>query len=387
MTQAPSEPEPRAAAADGGTAAFLNRELALLILLAAAGVATFLATRALAVSNASLRARDAATWHATGREALAAGHLAQAVTALRRAARIDRNDRDIAFALASALQASGDQPEAVEVLEVLRDRHPDDPDVNLELARLEAASDNVPLAIRYYEDALGSLWSPDVAERNRAIRLEFISLLLAKGQRGRALSQVLLLAADLPADRSWRLRAGRLFLAAGDPTRALTRAAAILEADDGDQDAMTLAGEASFQLGDYARARRWLSRVRTPEPRVAALLDVAGLVISTDPLAPRLATAERRRRAGILLDRATTRLEACGPLTPDRATLAESVRAAAEAVAPAGRRSGTEVRDQAEEAIGLALRAERLASSCPNPTPLDRAIPLIAKIRQIEELP
>src|SRR3954464_4763389 len=142
----------------------LHRELLALLLLTAAGIAVFILTRALAGSNAALRRADAAAWHELGRRALEQHDTPRALAALRRASHIDRSNRDVSVSLAKALRAAGEDQEALAVLEELRAARPDDAEVTLELARLEPDRNELPAAIRYYQDALDSLWSPADAE-------------------------------------------------------------------------------------------------------------------------------------------------------------------------------------------------------------------------------
>src|SRR4051812_19453862 len=233
----------------------LHRELLALLLLAAAGVAVFVLTRALAASNAALRRDDARAWHGLGLRALERGDTSRALTALRRASHIDRGNRDISVSLAVALRAAGEDEQALAVLEDLRAARPDDAEVALELARLESQRNELPAAIRYYQDALDGLWAPVDAERSRTVRREFITLLLQHGEQARALSQALVYAAELPPGPEWQLRAAHLLLDVGDPRRALDRYVSVLNTEPGNVDALSGAGEAAFAVGDYADSR------------------------------------------------------------------------------------------------------------------------------------
>ncbi len=366
-------------------ATFVQRELTLLIVLAIAGVGLFVGTKVLADDNAALRRRDAAAWLAHGRAALAAGQVDTALASLERASRVARDDREIARTFASALRASGADQRAAEVLDVLRVRQPDDPDVNVELARLEARRGDLTLAIRYYQDALDSLWPPAAVEQARAVREEFINLLLASGQRGRALSQVLVLAADLPPEPEWQARVGHLFLSSGDPRRALVRFTEVLRADPGNLPARAGAGEAAFALDDFAAATRWLADVPESNTRARELRAVAEQVLKGDPLAPRLPRSERMRRAEQLAQRARARLTGCATAGADVQRLTADLDATIEAVTAPGRRPLDEERDLAEDAVSLAAQAERAAAPCAEPEALDRAIGIIARVRGLEE--
>ena len=378
MSEEPNRPEVRR------FATFVQRELTLLIVLAIAGVALFLGTKVLADDNAALRRRDAAAWLANGRAALAAGQVDTALASLERASRVARDDREIALTFASALRASGADQRAAEVLDVLRVRQPDDPDANVELARLEARRGDLTLAIRYYQDALDSLWAPAAVGRARAVREEFINLLLASGQRGRALSQVLVLAADLPPEPEWQARVGRLFLSSGDPRRALVRFTEVLRGAPGNLAALAGAGEAAYALDDFAAATRWLADVPESNTRARDLRAVAEQVMKGDPLAPRLPRSERMRRAEQLAQRARARLTGCTTAGADAQRLAAELDATIEAVTAPGRRPTDEERDLAEDAVSLAAQAERAAAPCAAPEPLDRAIGIIARVRGLE---
>ncbi|MFN7918057.1 MAG: hypothetical protein U0Q55_22100 [Vicinamibacterales bacterium] len=364
-------------------ASFIHRELVLLCVLIAGGAVLFLATRELSASNVALRRRDAEAWHARGRSALERGQTPEALEALGRAAALARDDRGIARSLATALRAAGQDARAAEVLEGLRARVPDDAEVDLELARLEAHRD-FSLSTRYYQDTLDGFWAPADAARAREVREEFIALLLSHNQRARALSQVLVLAADLPPEPGWQLRVAGLFLACNDPRRAFARFSLVLRDDPGNRAARIGAGESAFQLDDFATAARLLSDVPDADDRIRELRVVAGRVLDADPLAPRLGRRERIRRQVEMLDRAQARLAMCQPPSPGAAGLASDLQALLKAVPQSGH-GATADRDQAEDAVSLAARAERASSGCGEPSPLDQAIAIIARLRGLSE--
>ncbi|MFN8066279.1 MAG: tetratricopeptide repeat protein [Vicinamibacterales bacterium] len=355
-----------------------------LAVLAVVGVAMFLLTRELAASNASVRRRDAASWHATGRAALSEGHTERALLALRRAAHINRGDRDVALSLATALEAAGNNREAAAVLEDLRARQPDAADVNLELARLSTRDNRLPAAIRYYQDALDALWSPASIDERSAIRREFITVLTTRGERARALSQGLVYAAELPPTTASQMEAASLLLQLGDPARALSRYTGVLAAEPTNATALAGAGQAAFALGDYSVARRYLSQLTSPDDRLASMKRVAELVAALDPLAPRLGAGERERRLQQVLAHAGVRLSTC---TADPA-LATAVTQLQEPPTPSARRPSHDAVTQAdrfEEGLALAARVERETTSCRPPDEGGQAITIIARQRGLEE--
>jgi tetratricopeptide (TPR) repeat protein len=361
--------------------AFLHRELLIVVALIAIGIASFVATRAFAASNARARAADALTWLQRGRAALGRGDVDGAVPMLRRATRMNRDDRTAATLLAASLDRSGNSGEAVEILEQLRESSPDDPDVATELARLEQRRGDVRLAIRYYQDALDALWAPGQREDARSVRSEFVELLLAANERARALSETLVLASDLPPDAYWQTRVGRYFLAGGDPNRALERFTTALGYDPRNADALAGAGEAAFAFGNYAEARRYLAAVPNPQGRISELRTLSGMVIGDDPLAVRLTRGERQRRIAALLDGARARLDACPPEGGDGAAR-EAVAGALEGATAPQRGTGERQVDQerAEQAVELAVGARSVTAACTQPDVQGRAVLLIAQM-------
>ncbi len=289
----------------------VHREIILLLILSGIAVAGFLLTHAAAVSARELRLRDAAAWFASGRRALADGHAEQAIESLRRASAIDRDNREYRLTLASALSAAHHVDETRQVLVRLREGEPEDPDVNVQLARLEARENHRADAVGYYQSALYGRWNPDAFDARRQLRIEMIRYLLAQGDQRRALSEALVLSGNLPDDSTWQTTAGQLFMEAGDAPRALEHFVRALTHDSRNPAALAGAGRAAFSLGDYEVALRYLRAAPADQPDVAAELRMARLVLNNDPLSPRLPLAQRRKRLLDDLSHARARLETC----------------------------------------------------------------------------
>jgi tetratricopeptide (TPR) repeat protein len=365
-------------------AAVLHRELVCLLLLAALGVAAFVVTRELALSNEALRGRDAGAWYGRGVLALDRGDGAGALDGFRHALQLQPSNDAVRIALARALRTGGDPDQAADLLDGMRLDHPDDPDVNTELARLEVERGRMSAAIRHYQDALDALWAPEAVGRSRDLRVEFIESLLAHGERARALSQTLVLVADLPADRTWQLRAGSLLLASGDPGRALDRFGAVLAQTPHDADALSGAGEASFEVGNYAAALRDFAAVPMLANRLQVLRDVARLVLGADPLAPRLTRAERARRTRQMAAHAIERLDTCAAASPDPAAPATRADLATLAAAPGSDARAADRLDAAEDALDLAARVERTTAGCRPSDPLGQAVLILVRRHALE---
>ena len=362
--------------------------MVLLTVLVAVTIAAFIGTRAVAAGTEALRGEQAAAWFDAAQRAAAAGNTAAAVTGLRRAVARNPGNPQYRLALADALTASRHDVEATRVLLALRDREPEDPESNLRLARLARTSDP-EAARRYYQSAFAGLWRPEQADARRRAQIELIEFLLSQQEQARALAELLVLATNLPDDAAVRARVGRMSLAAGDPRLALDHFMVAIRLDVGHQDALAGAGEAAFELGDYAGARRYLNRVSPETPRVRELRAVTQLVITANPLAPRLTANERRQRLAAAVQQARRRLDAClgaasgGPGAALQALRDEARDVEAGLALPRRRESPEPV----DDGLDLAYRIERAVDpSCGTPPePFDRALLLIGRRHGYEQ--
>ncbi len=150
--------------------------------------------------------------------------------------------------------------------------------MNVQLARLEARHDDLTGTVRYYQNGI-PLVEDDQLDARREVRIGLIRYLLAHEQRGRALSELLVLSGNLPDDVTSQTEAGQLFLDAGKPGRGLDRFRQALRIDPKNPAALAGAGEAAFEAGDYTSARRYLHAVDSPSARVSELRSVTDLVL------------------------------------------------------------------------------------------------------------
>jgi tetratricopeptide (TPR) repeat protein len=361
----------------------LQRDIAGLALLCVAAIAMFAVTHAMAGRERLANLRDAAAWYQAGQRHAAQGRRDDAIRALRRATVLDRDRREYATALGRALGEAGRPAEAERVLVRLRAASPDDPAINLELARLAAARAAVDAAVHYYHSALYGIWPGDDVRARNDVRAELARFLMAHGRRPAALAELVALGTTLPDTARARTEVGAMFLGAGDPARAYDefRRALVLAPDD--REALAGAGEAAFALGRYAEARRHLRRAGDLEPRLVELRDLADDILSADPLAPRIAPAERRRRLASALQRADARageclarLEAADPARLSMEAAAAGARAVAGGLTPGGRSTLEHI----ERGVDLMYRIERSADEvCPGGTRLDRALLVIGQ--------
>jgi tetratricopeptide (TPR) repeat protein len=368
---------------------FVHHELVVLLVLGVVVTAGLLLTRAVARTNEELRLRDARVLFGAGERELAAGRAQAAVSLFRRAAAIDRDREPYRLALARALVSAGQDDAARQALMGIRQLSPENPDANLQLARLEARQGDRTAAMRYYQSALHGTLGADQQDRRREMRVEFIRYLLAHNETALALSELLILSGNLPDQLERHLEAGRLFLDAGDFARALDHFRRAQRLDAESHEALAGAGEAAFHLGDYAAARRFLRAADLEPARQQAreLLEVADLVLERDPLRPRLTLGERRKRLTSSVAHVMGRIDACltgqAPSQERRNTL-ESLRADIRAWEAQDRRVRHHSVERIEAGLKLVHRAEEQTAECASSSPLDRALLLIARRHEID---
>lgn len=367
-------------------APLIQREIVAVVLLCAIAAGAFFATRAAAAANARLRFEDAAAWYARGQQALEAARLDEAVTALQRATGIDRDNLAYRLALARALAANHQEYAARQLLLGVRGRLPEEPDVNLQLARLEARRGDTTAAQKYYRNALYGAWKAEDAAARRRARAEFIRYLLDHGERQRAVSELIVLTGNLPEDSGAQTAAARLFLEAGDARQALDLFERVLARDPDNRVAAGGAGEAAFALQNYIRAVRYL-RSAAPDDHLSDLRAVAELVISEDPLRPRLTSTVRWQRVAAGIAEAKDRLNTCAATAAGgRDQLLSSSRANLAALEPSlTLRALRESPEIIDDTVGLIAQiARRVGTLCGPPTRRDRAWVLIGRLHDLE---
>jgi tetratricopeptide (TPR) repeat protein len=346
----------------------------------------FLLTRAAATANRALRQRDAAAWYETGERDLARGQTDSAIRALRRATAINRDNRAYRLALAAGLAADRQDDAARRVLLSVRESSPEDPDVNVRLARLEAQHDDLTGAVRYYQNAVYGSWNGDQGDARRQVRTELIRYLLAHQERGRALSELLVLVGNLPDDVKSQSEAGQLLLEAGDARRALDRFRQALRIDPKNAVALAGAGEAAFDSGDYASAQRYLRAVEPAPSRVRELRAIADLVLARDPLRPGLSLRQRQERVMAGFMRALEILNDCTNKQPANSSGLESLRSEASALEPD--LSLDRVRrtpESIDTGLNMIYRIEQRADEiCGQGSDFDRALLLIGARHEAE---
>jgi tetratricopeptide (TPR) repeat protein len=368
--------------------ALIHREILQIVVLIVIAVAGFFVTRAIASNNRETTVRDAEVWYERGQRLMSAGRVDEAIASLRRASVRNRYERRYALALATALARNGDTEGARASLLALREAAPQDLDVNLALARLAARRHDVTEALRFYHNTLYAPWPVESADNRREVRFELIEFLLRNNQQGRAVSELLAAAADLPDDAASHVRVAQLFAQAGDSRQALAQYERALRAAPTDKTALAGAGTSAFSLGEYLQAQNYLRRASDEVDDVARTKAIVDLVLSRDPLASRIGSAERRRRVFVSLDYLKQRLDACqaggGNVAAEgnpTGTLEQETAGLREQLKPPAALD----QDVIEGAVELFGRIEQhLATTCPRLTAEDEALALIARRHAME---
>lgn len=258
--------------------------------------------------------RLAVDWFGKGEPALKAGDARAALVDFRNALAYSRDNPFYQLRLAQALAATGRVEEARTYLLSLRERDAGNGPVNLELARLAAAENDIPEAVQYFHDAVYSEWLGDAAVQRRAVRLELVKFLLDSDQKVAARAELIAVAANLPPDAGLQIQVGTLLLKAGGYEDALRLFRDALATEPYSPQALVGAGECYFLTGQYAPAESYLDRALLQDPRLtqaAAMRDTARMVLDLDPFIRRLGEQERAKRERRAFDLAMKRLEGC----------------------------------------------------------------------------
>jgi Flp pilus assembly protein TadD len=357
----------------------IRRETIRLAVLTCVGVVVFLATRTLADLAEDREREDAAAWHARGLQHLADGNPEAAATALRRAVTKHRGEKQYVLALAEALTRANHSEPALHALQQLREFNPEDPEVNLALARLARAGGDTLTAARYFHHAI---YAPDAsADATRRIRLELVEMLLQAGETTRANSELIAAAIDLPDNPERRLELGRLFERAGNNDRAADQYRRVLTNSPSDAVALEGAVRTAFALGNYREVVGYdlPSSAAAHERELSA---IARYVLTRDPLASRLSSAERRRRLLANIAHLESRWVACGPSsgaqTPDYPEALITLRTAARAPS-----IGRDTEELENAVARLDVVREQVVQRCGAAAGVERALAIIANLHGV----
>lgn len=256
----------------------------------------------------------AAEYYHAGLHAMEAKQTTAAVDDFETALVYSHDNFQYRLKLTDALLASGATGEALVQLHAFWDQRPGDAEVNLKLARLEAKRGQVDAAMRYYQNTIEGAWPErtDAVAQRIATRFEAAEFLIQQGRQEQAEAELLTIAAVLPSSSPEQGQLGNLFMRNGDPVRALSAYQAQLNQNKNDNAATLGAAKASFAMGSYASALRYLveSKAETAESR--ALREQLQRMEALDPFAPGGTAKERTERTIAVFRIAMQRLAGCG---------------------------------------------------------------------------
>jgi tetratricopeptide (TPR) repeat protein len=315
-------------------------------------------------------------WRVQAEIARRAGDRDGAVHALQSALRFSPGDATYTFALARALLEAGRTVEARAYFRTLWEREPGSGPVNIELGRIGAREGDTTDAMRYYHNAIEGSWREEPETNRRLARLELARYLVRQGDFTRAHAELIPLAADLPENISTTIEVGNLLLAADAPDRARTVFESGLKRQRRNSALLAGAGEAAFQLRDYAAAAAYFARARAAGEDSESGREHAAIateVLRGDPFQRRLRAAERARRARQAYDRSLARLDQCPP--------AEAFREQLDAMRPrVTLRALQRDSEIVEEVMDLSYRIVlAVGDRCGPVTPADEALLLIGR--------
>ena len=343
----------------------------------------------------------ASEYYLAGLKAMEAKQAAAAVNDFEAALVYSHDNFQYRLKLTDALLASGATSEALGQLRSFREQRPEDAQVNLKLARLEAQRGHVDDALRYYHGAIEGEWPErsDPVPQRIATRFEAAEYLVRQGWQQQAEAELLALAAVLPNSAPELERLGDLFLRNDDAARALSVYQARLSQNTHDESAILGAAKASFAAGSYATARRYLAELKTETPEVRTLLEELGRMEALDPFARGDKAKDRAQRTVAVFHIALERLAKCGvpfaqamesdkPVAgndPGRKDLGQWNGFAkwAEQLSPLMSERKLQGRDDViESTMRFAFQAEMAAQKdCGSPTLNDEALLLLARER------
>jgi tetratricopeptide (TPR) repeat protein len=335
-------------------------------------------------------------WFAQGDRELAAGRAGNALTAFRTALVYSPDDSNLQLHLAEALAAAGRIEEARAYLLQLLEEKPGSGRVNLELGRIAARENNVSEAVRAYHNAIYGVWEKRPLQNQLNARLELYKFL--RGKSPEADAELLELAANAPPeDGPLHAELGRLFFENKNYERAFAEYQRAVRVDPRNEDprngeALSGAGSAAFELGDYRNAEIYLAhahRENRDDVELARMLETSRLVLANDPYGPGLPRVERARRAARAFEEAFARLKDCARERGEDVNASpQTEMQAAYARAEEIRREVTERNllrnpDRMTDAMDLAFEMEQLsAQQCGEPQGLDQALLLIGKMHR-----
>ena len=257
-------------------------------------------------------------WFAKGEAAFRAGNAEEAVKDYRNALVYSPSNAVFQLHLAQALTAAHKDDEARSYLLNLLAESPGSGEINLQLARLSARSNEKTAAqdtLRYYYGAIYGEWNTNPIQMRWDAHRELCEYLLTHGMTEQTQPEIISLAQDVPpGDIARQKQAAALLMGVKLWDRAVEEYRAVLVTRKHDEEALAGAGSAAFHSGQYALAVRYFDQLSPKDrrdPQISTMFDAAREVESDNPFLAGLSNQERARRAERALARAQALLQDC----------------------------------------------------------------------------
>lgn len=373
---------------------YFSREPVILIVLSTLAVLSFLGVSALSRVYHAQQASLAEKWFLQATQDEEEGRLERAVREFQTAELYSRGNLHYQLSLAKTLAGLNRTDEAISYLLNFREQGPDNPEVNLELARIFARKGDTSQAIRYYHDTIYAVWPADPDVHRRAARFELVELLLRENAATQAQSELIAMAASLPPDAPLLTHVGDLFFRAQDYPHALVEYAAASNLDPENAAALAGAGRAAFELRNYASAQRFLEAAVAANPgdsTSAELLKTSELVLAMDPFRHQIPASQRSQLMIDAFEVAGQRLKDCPLRDKIDAQNAETSQSSLETrwkeLEPqVNQRALQKNSDLVDRAMELVFAIEQQAAAeCGTPKGKDLALLLLSKLHEGSE--
>ena len=217
---------------------------------------TFLLFRSFSAHRQELAQR----WSARGEQDLNTHHPLQAIADLRTALGYGSDEGPDQFLLAEALEQAGRTDEAYAYFSNLLESEPGSGPLNLQMARLSVKKRDSAAALHYYRAAIYGTWEGNDLQHRRTTRLELVRALLTNRDLSTARTELLIASEDTADDPASLPEIASLMAQTGDVASALSLYQAALAHNPEDEYSLQQAGNAAFNLGRYASARKFLER-------------------------------------------------------------------------------------------------------------------------------
>lgn len=363
----------------------LRQEPAILALLTVIAIVCFFAVGALARIYDAQHASLAKNLAAQGLIDLQRQRFGAAVENFRTALEYARDNDAYQLSLAQALFGLQRYDEAKAYLTTLRDREPDNGQVNLELARVAARQNQTEQALRFYHNAIYATWSGNQEEARKKARLELIDYLMGIQAGLQADAELIGLEASLGQNAGDQTQLGAMFAKAGDTRRALGAFQRALRLERDRADALAGAGAAEYELGQYAQAQRYLQEALAAQPNDATttgLLKKTEMVVQWDPFRRQLSDEERSRITLEAFKTAGARLPACTQLNAEQRQLEQQWTKLQPQLTGRALRGNQNL---VNEAMSVALAIEQqTVNGCGLQSEADRALLLVSNLHEEE---